>query len=72
MDIRYLQNTDEIEITDDYGNPRYIPMSNLEIVDANERAYGTETEYRTSDGIHIFFYPDGIVSGWYNETEKQL
>ena len=67
ISVRYLQNSDEIEITNDYGYPTYYPLSELEQVDANERALGTETEYRTPDGIHIIFYPEGVLSEWYEE-----
>ena len=67
ISVRYLQDSDEIEITNDYGYPTYYKMDELEQVDANERALGTETEYRTPDGIHVIFYPEGVLSEWYEE-----
>lgn len=67
MDIRYLQKSDEVEVVNDYGYPTYYRLSELEQVDANERVLGTETEYRTPDGIHIIFYPEGVLSDWYKE-----
>lgn len=39
-DIRYILETNELEITDYYGNPTYVDMSTLEPVDANERELG--------------------------------
>ena len=71
MDIRYLQKSDEVEVVNDYGYPTYYRMDELEQVDANERALGTETEYRTPDGIHIIFYPEGHLSDYYWENENE-
>jgi hypothetical protein len=69
-DIRYLPESAEIEMTDDHDYPSYRPLDSLELVDANERELGTETEYRTPEGIHIFFYPDGVLSDWYEEQSE--
>ena len=65
MDVRYLPNSNEIEVVDDMGFPTYYLMDSLTQVDANERALGTETEYMTDDGLHLIFYPEGILSFWW-------
>lgn len=65
MDVRYLPDSNEIEVVDDMGFPTYYLMDSLAQVDANERALGTETEYMTDDGLHLIFYPEGILSFWW-------
>ena len=70
MDVNYIFDTNEIEIIDDFGFPTYKNLSELEIIDANERELGVEEEYviELSTGIlHIFFYPEGRLSDYYLE-----
>lgn len=65
MDVRYLPDSNEIEVVNDIGFPTYYSMDSLIQVDANERTFGTETEYMTEDGLHIIFYPEGHLSDWW-------
>lgn len=66
MDVRYLFDTDEIEVTDEFGFPTYYPMSELKEIDANERELGTETEYLIEErGLHVVMYPEGVVSDYF-------
>ena len=65
MDVRYIFDTREIEVIDDYGFPTYTSIDSLELVDANERAYGTEHEYIMEDGLHVVFYPEGHLIDWF-------
>lgn len=64
-DIRYILETNELEITDYYGYPTYVDMSTLEPVDANERELGVELEYVVNKKLHVFFYPEGVLCDWY-------
>lgn len=68
MDVRYLSDSNEIEVVNDIGFPTYYPMDSLIQVDANERALGTETEYMTEDGsLHFVFYPEGRLCDWWED-----
>ena len=67
IDVRYLIDTDEVEVVDELGFPTYYPMSELKAVDANERELGVETEYIVGDKLHVFFYPEGVVCDFYLE-----
>ena len=70
MDVRYLLDTDEIEVTDELGFPTYYPMSELETIDANERELGTEIEYLIRGrGLHVVMYPEGVVSDFFTDEE---
>ena len=71
-EVRYLQSTDELEITDELGFPKYISINDLKEVDANERELGTETELVSEDGLHVFFYPEGHLSDYYWENENEM
>lgn len=66
-DVKYLIDTDEIEVTDRLGFPTYYPMSELEEVDANERELGVEKEYVIENKLHVFFYPEGVLCDFYLE-----
>ena len=66
-DIRYILETNELEITDYYGNPTYVDMSTLEPVDANERELGVELEYVVNKKLHVFFYPEDVLCDWYED-----
>lgn len=70
-EIRYDHFKGELEFTDEYGYPEYLKLDELEPVDANERLFGTETEYRTDDGIHIVIYPEGHLDCWWTESENE-
>lgn len=70
-EVRYLQSTDELEITDELGFPSYINLDDLKLVDVNERALGMETELVSENGLHVFFYPEGHLSGYYWENENE-
>lgn len=66
MDVRYIFDTDEIEVTNDFGFPTYYPISELDPIDANERELGTETEYLIPElNLHLIFYPEGILSDFF-------
>lgn len=65
MDVRYLPDSDEIEVINDMGFPTYHSMDSLTQIDANERALGTEIEYITEDGLHLIFYPEEKLSDWW-------
>lgn len=68
MDVRYLPDSNEIEVVNDMGFPTYYSMDSLIQVDANERVLGTEIEYMTEDGsLHFVFYPEGKLSDWWED-----
>jgi len=69
MDIRYLVDTDEIEVVDDYGFPTYHNLGELEQIDTNERELGTEIEYLLKPNIHLFFYPEGKLDDYWIDKE---
>lgn len=73
MDVRYIFDTDEIEVTDDLGFPTYYPMSELEQIDANERELGKETEYLIREiGLHVVMYPSGVVSDFFTDKTDDI
>ncbi len=68
-EVRFIQDTRELEITDELGFPSYISIDDLEVLDANERALGVEIELVSEDGLHVVFYPEGHLSDYYWEDE---
>jgi len=64
--VIYNAETDEVEVTNEFGFPTYYKLSDFEPIDANEREFGVEQEYVIGN-LHLFFYPEGILSDFYCE-----
>ena len=72
VNVSYLPDTGEIEVTNEFGFPTYYKLSGLKAIDANERELGVEKEYMVGDKLHVFFYPEGVLCDFYvdeNECE---
>ena len=64
VDVRYNPETDEVEMTNEFGFPTYHKLSDFEPIDANERELGVEQEYVIGN-VHLFIYPEGFLRDFY-------
>lgn len=69
-DVGYLPETRTVAVTGRLGFPTYMQLDSMRLVDANERALGTETVYESDDGLCLVFYPEDVLSEWYVDLDK--
>ena len=67
IDVEYKIDTNEIKVIYEKGIPTYYKLDHFEPIDANERELGVETEYLIDGKLHVFFYPEGVLSDFYLE-----
>lgn len=65
MEIKYLPETNEIEVISDLGFPIYYNISELPTIDVNERELGLEIEYLINPNIRVIIYPECVLYDWY-------